>query len=879
MSDFSRFHYKTLDDLLVEARRLGVELPVSDNLSILAEPVQFGRRTVPNRFAVQPMEGCDGLADGSPSELTIRRYERFAAGGPGLIWLEACAVVPEGRANPRQIWLHRGSLPAFVEMVRRSREAAKKAGVADPMLVLQLTHSGRYSRPGKRPSPIIAHHSAVLDPRHKLPPDYPLISDDELDRLQERYVESAKLAADAGFDGVDIKSCHRYLFSELLAGFTRTGSRYGGESFENRTRMLRETFARVHAAVGDRIEVTSRLNAYDAIEYPYGWGVDRKELKCDLSEPIKLIGQLVEAGLGGIDITIANPYFNPHINRPADWSIANWPSFPEHPLTGVGRILDVVRQLQQALPKLPVIGSGTSWLRHFLPQVSAGLVRAGWVTIVGVGRAALAYPDFASDILRRGRMDRLKVCVTCSSCTQIMRDGGRSGCVIRDPEIYAPIFKLGRHRDPDTLRTWAAECRDCTDPNCVAGCPAGINIPEFLRAVADGEFRKAYQVLRRSNLLPEICGAVCPVEVQCQGQCIGNHIADRPVQIAEIQRHVSQMAVDNGWAVLDVPEKSSGREMAVVGAGPAGLTAAARLIELGHRVTIFERSARPGGKMLSVIPAHRLPRDEADGELAALFSPVDGDRLRWRLNTALGPDYDLADLRAEGFDAVLLAFGLGNVTGLSRLGGRPEGVIDANAFLTQMNNNPDHRVAGSVAVVGGGNTAVDAAVTAALRGGRDVYLIYRRSYAQMPAWPRERDEALHAGVHLLPFVQPIDFVVDGAGRASGLKLRRTELGEPDADGRRKPVELPGSDFVMNFDLIIEAMGEQTQSEVTAVLHKVNLVRDGRVKVDSAMMTDQPGVFAAGDLVNGGTTVVQAIAEGVRAANAMNEYVAATIKEA
>ncbi|MDD4891756.1 MAG: FAD-dependent oxidoreductase, partial [Phycisphaerae bacterium] len=763
MAEFARFKYKSLDELLADAKRLGVELPTSNDLSILAKPVKFGQRTVPNRFAVQPMEGCDGNADGSPSELTVRRYERFAAGGSGLIWFEATAVMHEARANPRQIWLHRGSLPGFAEMVRRTRDAARHATGAVPMMVLQLTHSGRYSRPGKRPAPIIAHHSAVLDPKHKLPPDYPLITDDELDRLQDAYIEAAKLAIEAGFDGVDIKSCHRYLLSELLAGFTRTGSRYGG-SFENRTRMLREVTSRVRQAVNNCIEVTCRMNAYDAIPYPYGWGVDTDELKPDLAEPIELIRQLAAAGLPGINITIANPYFNPHVNRPADWAITNWPAFPEHPLTGVGRIIDIVRQVQQSQPHLPVIGSGYSWLRQYLPPIAAGLVKNGWASLIGVGRGALAYPDFAIDILRGGKMDRLKVCVTCSSCTQIMRDDGRSGCVVRDPEVYAPIFKFGRHRDPETLQQMAAECRECTDPNCAAFCPAGINIPEFLSAVAAGEFKRAYQVLRQCNLLPEICGSVCPVEVQCEGHCIRRHLADHPVAIAEIQRHISQMAVDNGWAALELPEKVSGREMAIVGAGPAGLAAAARLLELGHEVTIIERSARLGGKVLSVIPTHRLPRTEADNELGAIFTPVGDDRLHWRLNTALGPEYDLHDLMAEGFDAVLLAFGLGNTTGIAKTGGRPERVLDANAFLSQMNNNADHRVAGQIAVVGGGNTAIDAAVMALHRGARDVYLLYRRSYSQMPAWPRERDEALHAGVHFMPFVQPVDFAVDGAGR-------------------------------------------------------------------------------------------------------------------
>jgi NADPH-dependent glutamate synthase beta subunit-like oxidoreductase/2,4-dienoyl-CoA reductase-like NADH-dependent reductase (Old Yellow Enzyme family) len=876
MSEQHRFDYPDLDALLAHAEKLGVQLPTSDNLSRLGEPVPFGRLRMPNRFAVQPMEGCDCSSEGAPSELTIRKYERFAAGGVGMIWWEACAVVPKGRANPRQLWLHEGSADAFAVMVHHTRRAAAEQADTKPLLVLQLTHSGRYSRPINRPAPIIAHHNPILDPRHNLPADFPLITDAELESLQDAYVEAAKLAAQVGFDAVDIKSCHRYLLSELLACHTRENSRFGG-SFENRTRMLRETTEKVIDAVGDRIEVSTRLNCYDAIEHPYGFAVDPDDVnRPDLAEPIELIGQLLGAGMPGVNVSIGNPYFNPHVNRPADWSIINWPDFPEHPLVGVGRIIDVARQIQQAHPDATIVGSGYSWLRHFLPKIAAGLVEQGAVSVIGVGRGALAYPDFVKDILNNGAMSPLKVCMTCSSCTQIMRDGGTSGCVIRDPEVYEPIYKQGRHRDPERLREMAEACRQCADPTCVSACPAGINIPEFLHAAAGGDFHEAYRVLRRSNLLPEICGAVCPVEVQCQGNCIRQYLSDEgAVQIAEIQRWVSRMAIDQGWAQLDTSAEPTGREVAVIGAGPAGMSAAARLLELGHQVTVIERAGRPGGKVHSVIPHTRMPTEEAELELHAIFDPVGTDRLRWRFHTALGPDYDLHDILNEGHDAVLLAFGLGNTTGLADEAGRPERVIDALGFLNHMNRNSDHRVGGRIAVIGGGNTAVDAATMAARRGATDVYLIYRRSYSEMPAWPGERDEALHAGVHLLPFVQPLDFTVDGAGRATGLNLRRTELGEPDGDGRRRPVEQPDSDFEMAFDLIIEAMGESVPQAVRDVLHGIELDRGGRVSVGPDFATSVPGVYAAGDLVNGGATVVRAISEGCKAAEAMHAYITRT----
>ena len=254
MTEHEKFHYRSLSELTAAIDALGLDLPALDDVSLFARPALLGRHELANRLAVHPMEGCDGTAGGEPDELTFRRYERFAAGGAGLIWFEATAVVGEGRANPRQLWLHAGSAAGFAELVRRTRAAADAAGHR-PVLVLQLTHSGRYIRPEGRAAPIIAHHSAVLDPVQGLPTDHPLITDEQLDALQDAYVRAAVLAAEAGFDAVDIKSCHRYLVNELLASHTRGDSRYGG-SYAGRTRLLRETARKVVAAVGASVELT-----------------------------------------------------------------------------------------------------------------------------------------------------------------------------------------------------------------------------------------------------------------------------------------------------------------------------------------------------------------------------------------------------------------------------------------------------------------------------------------------------------------------------------------------------------------------------------------------------------------------------------------------
>ncbi|MHB1355315.1 MAG: oxidoreductase [Anaerolineae bacterium] len=443
-----RFNYPDLTDLVAKAAEIGLDLPVSRDLAILAKPLMVGERQTPNRIAIQPMEGCDGTSEGRPDVLTFRRYERFMSGGAGLIWFEATAVVPEGRANPRQLLINQENSASLADLVQQALSAGQKANGSayHPYTILQLTHSGRYSRPVAQPAPIIAHHDGVLDAALHLPVDYPMASDGALAQLVERYVTAAHLAQQCGFDGVDIKCCHRYLLNELLAAYTRPG-RFGG-AFENRTRLLMEIIHSIHAQI-PYLAIWVRLNCYDGHPYPWGWGVDQADpsLPC-LTEPLRLIGLLQEAGVVGINVTAGNPYYTPHINRPYDRTVVGGRLPEEHPLAGVTRLLRLARDVKQAYPGLVVIGSGFSWLRQYLGNVAAGTLNRGWMDLAGVGRGAFAYPDLVRDLLIKGQMEKGKVCVTCSRCTQIMRDHGCTGCVLYDREVYGPIYESGlaRHR-------------------------------------------------------------------------------------------------------------------------------------------------------------------------------------------------------------------------------------------------------------------------------------------------------------------------------------------------------------------------------------------------------------------------------------------------
>jgi len=437
MAGHERFRFKSQTAFLDKVQALGLEIPFSQDIGILFEKIQIAGRTLSNRLASHPMEGADAEADGAPGELTFRKYQRIAGGGSGLIWFEATAVREDGKSKERQLLLSKSSLDGFKKLVETTRTAARRsAGMnRDPLLILQLTHSGRFSKRSGIPAPVIVHRSPILGPLVKIPGDSRLVRDEDLDAIQEAFVSAARLAADAGFDGVDLKACHGYLVSELLAARTRPDSKYGGP-FENRSRFLTETVQKIKAVVPETI-VASRLSAYDAVPYPYGFGVDKDDCqKEDLAEPEALIQKLADRGISLINISIGIPSHRPHFGRPFDKPIpgANVPD--EHPLVGVDRLLRISGRLQQAFPSLPVVGTGYSWLRYFFPNVAAAMINAGKSSIIGLGRESLAHPDFARELADQGALDPKKVCITCSGCSRLLRSGGPVGCIVRDKSIY-----------------------------------------------------------------------------------------------------------------------------------------------------------------------------------------------------------------------------------------------------------------------------------------------------------------------------------------------------------------------------------------------------------------------------------------------------------
>ncbi|MFO7795382.1 MAG: flavin oxidoreductase/NADH oxidase, partial [Promethearchaeia archaeon] len=401
---------------------------------------------IPNRLSIQPMEGFDSKRNGSPSCLTFRRYKRYAHGGAGIIWCEATSILEEYKSNPHQLALTENNVAEFRKFVEFIKSESKKTlenlGFHQPsLMILQLNHSGRYCKKGDQKYPIRAYHNMSLDVAINVSKiDGKIISDEELNQVEDIWVSKALLAREAGFDGVDIKACHGYLISELLGARTRKDSIYGGNDLMNRSRLLLNIIKKLRKKIpkDDPFLISSRLGVYDGVPYPLGFGIAQTKgeifpASIDLTEPMKVIKKLYELGVRLINISAGNPHYKPHITRPFDIPVKGREKPAEHPLCGVYRLIKMTEKIRNIIPpEMKIIGSGYSYLREFAPYVCAGLIRDNKVDICGFGRMAFANPNFPKQIFEMGTISKKSVCIACSQCSQLMKNGVSTGCVIRD---------------------------------------------------------------------------------------------------------------------------------------------------------------------------------------------------------------------------------------------------------------------------------------------------------------------------------------------------------------------------------------------------------------------------------------------------------------
>jgi len=445
---FEPFKYKTLEDLKNELNRLSIPLPISLDTKNMSETIQSKHLIIPNRLSIQPMEGFDAKLNGSPSELTLRRYKRYANGGVGLIWFEATAISEDCRSNDHQLILTEENLDHFKQLTSLTRNQSNrmlkslgfKGGCC---LILQLNHSGRYTKRDGKKYPIRSYHNDQLDKAISVKKkDGIVISDEELKEIEEIWIEKAILAKEAGFDGVDIKACHGYLISELLSARNRTESLYGGNDLRNRFRLLINIVSKLQTEFRKDTDfnITSRVGIYNSIPYPSGFGVKSIENEhfpatVDLGEPVDLINQLYEKEVKLINITAGNPHYKSHITRPYDVPVKGSTLPDEHPLFSAYRIIYLTSVIKSLTPPdLITLGSGYSYFRQFAGNIASGTVQKGMVDICGFGRMSFANPEFAKQIFQSNTIEKAKSCIACSKCSQFMREGRSTGCAVRDPK-------------------------------------------------------------------------------------------------------------------------------------------------------------------------------------------------------------------------------------------------------------------------------------------------------------------------------------------------------------------------------------------------------------------------------------------------------------
>jgi len=453
---------RTVTEFKAHLAALDLAIPCDDQLqsgptSPLAQPIDFNAKQIGNRFCIHPMEGWDGTVDGKPSEATLRRWRNFGLSGAKLIWGgEAVAVRYDGRANPNQLLMAEENKKGLAELRDALLNAHREISESTDDLVvgLQLTHSGRFSRPNikTKPEPRILYHHPTLDARVGIDGDYPVMTDGDIRQIIDDFLFAVRVADQLGYDFVDIKHCHGYLGHEFLSAHTREGD-FGG-SFENRTRFLREIVAGTRT-IAPRIQIGVRLSGFDlvsfrpdpdktakgkmgpgipdpyehAVPYRFGFGVNAENPeRYDLSEPMRFLSLLQELEVQLVNITAGSPYYNPHIQRPALYPPSDGYEPPEDPLIGVARQMEATRDLKRQFPNLILVGTAYTYLQEFLPYVAQAAVSEGWVDSVGLGRMVLSYPELPLDVISGRVMTHKKICRTFSDCTTAPRNGLPSGC-------------------------------------------------------------------------------------------------------------------------------------------------------------------------------------------------------------------------------------------------------------------------------------------------------------------------------------------------------------------------------------------------------------------------------------------------------------------
>ena len=447
----------------------------------------------------------------------------------------------------------------------------------------------------------------------------------------------------------------------------------------------------------------------------------------------------------------------------------------------------------------------------------------------------------------------------------------------QDPIVRARNFKeVSSGYTPEQAVNEAMRCLKCRNKPCTKGCPVMVKIPEFIAKVANGEFEAGYQIISETSALPRICGRVCPQENQCEGVCVRG-LKGEPVSIGRLERFVADWHAEHvkGYDEADEAPESNGKKVAVVGAGPAGLTCAGDLANKGYEVTVFESLHKPGGVLAYGIPEFRLPKDIVADEVGKL----EKKGVTFINNAIIGRAETVDELMEEGYEAVFVGTGAGLPSFMSIPGENLLGVCSANEYLTRINlmkgylDEYDTPVPPGkrIAVVGGGNVAMDAARCAMRMGAEKVYIVYRRSMEEIPARREEIHHAIEEGIDFQLLRNPVQVIGDEEGHVTGIECIKMKLGEPDASGRRRPVEIEGSNYVLDVDCVIMAIGTKLNKLILETTDELAANDRGGIGTDENAATNREGIYAGGDAVTGAATVILAMGAGKTAAASIDEY--------
>lgn len=445
-----------------------------------------------------------------------------------------------------------------------------------------------------------------------------------------------------------------------------------------------------------------------------------------------------------------------------------------------------------------------------------------------------------------------------------------------DPKTRGKCFnEVALGYDEQTAIDEAKRCLQCKNPKCMGGCPVHIHIPEFIALVAKGDFEEAYQVISKSSSLPAVCGRVCPQESQCEGLCVRG-IKGESIAIGRLERFVADWHNDH-TKELPVKPESNGHKVAIIGSGPSGLTCAGDLAKLGYDVTIFEALHLAGGVLVYGIPEFRLPKDIVQKEIDGLKAMG----VKVETNMVIGRTISIDELKEEyGFEAVFIGSGAGLPKFMNIPGENLKGVFSANEFLTRVNLMKAYqqdsatpiKMSKNVAVVGGGNVAMDAARCALRLGAENVYIVYRRGMAELPARKEEVEHAIEEGIIFKTLTNPTEIIGDETGTVCAIKCVEMMLGEPDASGRRRPIVKPDSEVIVEVDCVIMSLGTSPNPLIKSTTKGLNTESWGGIIIDDNGLTSVEGVYAGGDAVTGAATVILAMGAGKTAANSIDEYI-------